>query len=272
MNEKNIMEKSNHAKLNVLIADDEPLARERLRDLLTTDAEIGAITEARNGSETVERILEDAPDVLFLDVQMPHLSGLQVLETLNAENLQKIGAIIFVTAYDEHALRAFDFHALDYLLKPFARERFFEAFERAKAQIRLQNQGAEIGKIKDLIQNLANERKAKPLEWFTVKKNERIALHRAADVRHIEASANYAVLQFEKERETIRDTMDNLERSLDPQIFIRIHRSTIVNVNFIKEVQTWFQNEYRIVMKNGREFTLTSRYRDAFMKFFKNKT
>lgn len=263
------MEKTDQPKLKILIADDEPLARERLRDLLAGDAEIGAVAEAKNGRETIEKILSDPPDILLLDVQMPYLNGLQVLETVGAAVLQKIGAIIFVTAFDAHALRAFDFHALDYLLKPFARERFAEMLNRAKNQIRLKSQAAEIGKISRLLENLTDGEKKKPLEWITVKKNERIVLHRAADVRHVEASANYAVLQFEKERETIRETMDNLEKNLDPQIFIRIHRSTIINVNFIREVQTWFQNEHRVVMKNGREFTLTSRYRDAFIKFFK---
>lgn len=265
------MGESNAAKLNVLIADDEPLARERLRDLLAADAEIGAVTEAKNGRETVEQILENAPDILFLDVQMPHLSGLQVLETLGAESLQKIGAIVFVTAFDEHALRAFDFHALDYLLKPFARERFAAALTHAKTQVRLKNQSSEVGKLIKLTEDLTKREKPKTLDWIMVKKNERIVLRRAAEIRYIEASANYAVLQFEKERETIRETMDNFERRLDPHTFIRIHRSSIINVNYIKEVQTWFQNEHRVVMKNDKEFTLTARYRDAFMKFFKNE-
>ena len=136
------METNEQPKLKVLIADDEPLARERLRDLLAGDAEIGAVAEAKNGSETVGKILAETPDILLLDVQMPHLNGLQVLENVGAEILQRIGAIIFVTAFDAHALRAFDFHALDYLLKPFARERFAEMLNRAKNHILIKSLAA----------------------------------------------------------------------------------------------------------------------------------
>lgn len=263
----------NREKIKVLIVDDEPLARERIRDLLAGDAEIGVIAEAENGRAALEKIAASLPDVLFLDIQMPHLDGFQMLNALGAECARQIPAIVFVTAYDSYALQAFEFYALDYLLKPFARERFAETLERAKAAVRrppAAPPNSENNRVADLLEELARGKK-KTLEWITVKKNERILLYRAADIQWIEASANYAQLQFAETRETIRETMDNLEKSLDAQTFIRIHRSTIVNVNFIKEVQLWFQNEYRIVMKNGKDFILTSRYRDAFMKFFKRE-
>lgn len=252
-------------KINVLIVDDEPLARERIHDLLALDAEIGAVEEAENGRAAVGKIAERPPDILFLDIQMPHLSGFQVLETLGADEFRKISAIIFVTAFDDYALQAFEFYALDYLLKPFARERFAETLERAKQ--RIFGEAKDESAIAEMLTRLSG--REKKLEWFTVKKNERILLYRAEEAQWIEASANYAALKFAENTELIRETMDNLEKQLDSRTFIRIHRSTIVNVNFIKEVQVWFQKEYRIIMKNGKAFVLTNRYRDNFMKFFR---
>lgn len=254
-------------KLKVLIVDDEPLARERVRDLLAGDNEIGEVFEAANGLEAVKWLETSVPDILFLDIQMPHLNGFQALEKIGKEKARQIPAIVFITAYDQHALQAFEFYALDYLLKPFARERFTETSSRAKNQVAKFNGENGNEQVVDLLEELTG--KPKYLKWITVKKNDRILLYRTEEVQWLGANANYVLLQFEENSELIRETMDSMEKQLDPQTFIRIHRSTIVNINFIKEIQVWFNNEYRILMKSGKMLTLTNTYRERFMKFFK---
>lgn len=254
--------------MKILIVDDEPLARERICDLLAQeDAAVNEIREAANGQAAVAALKTNLPDLLFLDVQMPYLNGFEVLQSVGAEVTEKIPAIVFVTAFDRYALQAFEFHAVDYLLKPFTRERFAETLERVKRQISAAGRQTEQAKMLNLLEELTG--KPKPLEWITVRKNERILLYRTADLQWIEAQANYALLKFAETSELIRETMEGLEKQLDPRAFIRIHRSTIVNVNFIKEIQIWFQNDYRIIMTTGKDFVLTNRYRDKFMNFFK---
>jgi two-component system, LytTR family, response regulator len=253
--------------MRILIVDDEPLARERIREMLKSEREAEFIAEAANGGAAIKAVKAQPPDIVFLDIQMPDMDGFQVLEKLGAKTLSQIPAIIFVTAFDQHALRAFEFHALDYLLKPFDRERFAEALKRAKAQINSQT-GTD-----DRILNLLEQMTAAPeyLEWVTVRKDERIRLFKTEDIHWIEAQGNYVQLKFAENSELLRETMDGIETQLNPQIFVRIHRSAIVNVNHVKELQVWRRGEYRVVMQGSKAFTLSRSYRPRFDEFLKKR-
>lgn len=255
--------------MKILIVDDEPLARERIREMLKKETDVEFIAEAANGGETVKNIKIHRPDIVFLDIQMPDMDGFQVLETLDRKTLSQIPAIIFVTAFDQHALRAFEFHALDYLLKPFDRERFADTLKRAKLQIN--NQAGDDSNRRIL--NLLEQMNSAPeyLEWLTIKKDERIKLFKVEDVNWIEAQGNYVLLRFKENSELMRETMDNLETQMNPQMFVRIHRSTIINVNRIKELQVWRRGEYRVIMNDGKAFTLSRGYRQRLDDFLKKK-
>jgi two-component system LytT family response regulator len=253
--------------MKVLIVDDEPLARERIRTMLQPFDEVSSVAEAANGGEAIKALRKEIPDVVFLDIQMPDISGLQVLEKLGPVVVAQIPALIFVTAYEQHALRAFEHHALDYLLKPFDRDRFGEAFKRAKAQMLDQNGSSR--RILTLLEQLSSQDKY--VEWLTIKKDERILLLKVEDIHWIEAKGNYVLLKFKENAQMMRETINNISGQLDPKIFMRIHRSTIVNVNQIKELQVWARGEYRVVMKTGQTFTLSRGYRDKFDAFLKRR-
>jgi two-component system LytT family response regulator len=253
--------------MKILIVDDEPLARSRIRKMLKSEAHIESIIEATNGGDAIERIRADRPDLIFLDIQMPDMDGFSVLELVGKELLAQIPAIIFVTAFDQYALKAFEFHALDYLLKPFDRERFSEALDRARTQINNRQDGSSSDpRIIGLLEKITSEREY--LEWVTVKKGERILLLKVSDIHWIEAQGNYVSLKFEKESQMLRETMDTMESQLDPRSFIRVHRSTINNINQIKELHVWARGEYRVITHSGKAFTLSRGYRsrlDAFL-------
>lgn len=255
--------------MKILIVDDEQLARERVRMMLKSAMGIESIREAENGEEAIEMIRRDAPDVIFLDIQMPDMNGFQVLESLGIKELMRIPAIVFVTAFDQHALRAFEYHALDYLLKPFDRERFAATLNRAREIVQQRNISGD--KQQQRIIEMIEQMKATPdyLEWLSIKKNERILLLRVEDIQWIEAQGNYAQLKFKDASHLLRETMDSLESQLDPKTFVRVHRSTIVNVNQIKELQVWAPGEYRILMRGGKTFTLSRSYRPRFDSFLK---
>ena len=256
--------------MKILIVDDEPLARERIRELLKRERDIASISEAANGGEALEKIYTDRPDVLFLDIQMPDMTGFDVLASLDKNLLAQLPAIVFVTAYDEFALRAFDFHALDYLLKPFDRKRFTDTLRIARERIAHSRGNGSDQRLLSLLEEL----NAKPsyLEWLTIRKDERILLIRTSDIQWIEAHGNYVLLKLDGVSHLMRETMDKLESQLDPRVFLRIHRSTIVNVNQIKELQAWARGEYRVVTFAGPAFTLSRGYRARFDEFLKGRT
>lgn len=255
--------------MKILIVDDEPLARERIREMLKKETDVELIAEAENGGEAVENLEKHRFDIVFLDIQMPDMDGFQVLEKLGVEKLELIPAIIFVTAYDRYALRAFDFHALDYLLKPFDRDRFGATLKRAKAQL---DDRPEPGTSRRLL-NLLEQITSVPeyLEWITVKKDERIRLFKTEDIHWIEAQGNYARLKLAENSELLRETMDGLENQLNPRVFVRIHRSAIINVNHLKELQVWRRGEYRVVMRDDKIFTLSRSYRARLDEFLKKR-
>jgi two-component system LytT family response regulator len=245
------------SKVRTLIVDDEPLAREGVRSLLESEPDIEIIGECGDGRSAVLAIEKQRPDLVFLDVQMPELDGFGVLETLELESLP---VVIFVTAYDQYALKAFEVHALDYLLKPFDRERFNKALSRAKEQIFLRKTGRHDQQLLALLQDLKNEKKF--LERLVIKNAGRIFFVKADEISWIEASGNYARLHVGAESHLLRETMNELETKLNPEKFLRIHRSHIVNMEHIKELQPWFQGEYVVILRDGTRLTLSRSYRE----------
>jgi len=248
----------------VLIVDDEPLARDRIRHLLKGDRETQIIGEARNGSEAVEAITAHAPDIVFLDVQMPDMDGFEVLKALR---VKRMPLVIFVTAYDQHAVRAFDVHAIDYLMKPFDRKRFAQALSHAKDQMKRGVDEADAGDIKRLLENLKVG--TRHLERFAIKTGEKVLFVRAEDVDSIEAEGNYVRLNVAATSHMLRETINSIETQLDPRTFVRIHRSTIVNMNRVKELQIWARGEYRVMLHSGVSHTLSRGYRAHFDSYIK---
>jgi len=250
-------------RIRALIVDDEPLARDRIREMLKEHPEVEVIAEARNGQEAIEAVANQNPDLVFLDVQMPDLDGFSVLQNLD---VQKIPLIIFVTAYDQHALRAFDVHAVDYLTKPFDRKRFAEAIDHAKVYMKGAKE-PDTARILSMLQEIrAGERY---LERFAIKNGETVFFVRAEDVDAIEAQGNYVRLSLAGSSHLLRDTLNNVESQINPRMFVRIHRRTIVNIDRVKEVQTWARGEYRVVLFTGAHYTLSRGYRQHFEKFIK---
>jgi two-component system LytT family response regulator len=245
-------------QIRVLIVDDESLARGMIREMLEDDPEVEIVGECVNGREALAAIESHAPDLLFLDVQMPEAGGFEVLETLKDAPL--LPHVIFVTAYDQYAVRAFEVHALDYLLKPFDRERFAASWQRAKEQILKEKNG----RLDERILTLLEELKAgsKYLERLVIKANGRVFFLDANDIDWIEAQGNYVSVHSGVKSHLLRETISSIEAQLDPKKFRRIHRSSIVQLNKIKELQPWFHGDYRIILHNGAELMLSRNYRE----------
>jgi two-component system LytT family response regulator len=239
-----------NGKIRALVIDDEPFARERLRQLLEGDPDIEIIGECGDGLTAVEMINERAPDLLFLDIRMPELDGFEVLERVN-----RMPVVIFLTAYDKYAIRAFEACALDYLLKPCEEERFAKAVARAKAHIYPSATGSPFA----LLANFKSE--AKYLERIVVKSGGRVYFFRTEEVDWIEAHGNYVRIYFGSAAHLLRESLSAIEQQLDPRRFVRIHRSTIVNVERIKELHPMFHGQYTIVLHDGAELTLSRRCR-----------
>ncbi len=250
-------------RIKALIVDDEPLARDRIREMLKEHPEVEVIGEARNGEEAIDSVTNHNPDLVFLDVQMPDLDGFDVLQNLKPE---QIPLVIFVTAYDHHALRAFDVHAVDYLTKPFDRKRFAEAIDHAKVFMKGAKE-PDTARILSMLQEIRAG--ARYLERFAIKNGETVFFVRAEDVDAIEAQGNYVRLSLAGSSHLLRDTLNNIESQINPRMFVRIHRRTIVNIDRVKEVQTWAQGEYRVVLVTGAHYTLSRGYRQHFEKFIK---
>lgn len=245
-------------KLTALIVDDEPLARERLRTLLATEPELEIIGECVNGREAVAAVKRQRPDLLFLDIQMPELDGFQALAQLG----QPWPAVIFVTAFDEHAVKAFEFHALDYLLKPFKPARLRAAIAHARAQIAAKKTGDDDPAHRIL--KLLEERAAKPeyLARIAVRDRDKVRFVKTADIDWIEASGNYLVLHAGRENHVLRETLTALEGQLSPKEFFRINRSALVNVDRVRHVEPAFNDEHIVVLADGAKLTLTRGLRE----------
>lgn len=252
--------------IQTLIVDDEPLAREGVRILLKNDPEITAVHECADGQAAVKEIIQRKPDLIFLDVQMPEMDGFEVLEAVGVDRMPNT---IFVTAYDKYALKAFEVYALDYLLKPYTNERFFRALERAKAQIKLRDDTSLKLQLSAMLDQF--KRGGDHLERLVVKAAGRISLVNVEEIDWIEAADIYVRLHVGNESHLVRGTMSGLEVKLDPDKFLRIHRSTIVNLGRVKELQPLFHGEYVVTLRNGTQLTSGRSYRDKLQPLLENQ-
>jgi two-component system LytT family response regulator len=249
------------AKTRVLVADDEPLARERLRMLLAQEDWVEVVAECDNGAEAARVIQALDPDLVFLDVQMPDATGFDVIRSVGAARMPPV---IFVTAYDRYALRAFDVRALDYLLKPFDRERFQQALARARQQLQQQNRGEFERRLLELVHDLREP--APKADRLVVKSGGRVFFVRTDEIDWIEAAGNYVKLHVGAESHLLRETMTAIEAQLDPGLFFRIHRCHIVNIERVLELQPWFNGEYVVCLRSGARLTLSRGYREKLQQ------
>jgi two-component system, LytTR family, response regulator len=232
-------------EIRTLIVDDEPLARTTIADLLRNDPEISIIGECASGTAAIEVIRTCRPALLFLDVQMPGCDGFDVIEQLGGDAPK---AVVFVTAYDRYALKAFEVEALDYLLKPYSDSRFYRVLARAKALLEPGNAAPQA------------------LDRLMVKSAGRVIFLRAAEIDWIEAADYYACLHVGERSHLLRRSMADLERELDRETFCRIHRSAIVNINRVRELRLDANGEYEVVLQTGAQLRLSRGYRDHLQK------
>lgn len=247
--------------INILIVDDEQPARKKIRSYLKDEVNIHSIIDAKNGIEAVKMIQEKKPDLVFLDIQMPGLNGFEVIEKVGIENMP---AVVFVTAYDQYAIDAFEVQAVDYLLKPFHQERFKKSFYRALEQIHLGDKGYIV--VKRLVEEINKSRKY--LQRIKVKRGPRIFFIKTNDIEYISADEKYVKIHTTDNSYLIRDTMNRIEQNLDPTKFARTHRSFIINIDFIKEIQPWSHGDYIVILKNGKRLNLSRRFSDRLLGKF----
>jgi two-component system, LytTR family, response regulator len=258
------MELTEPSRIKVLIVDDEVLGRTRVREILRKDPEVDLVGECSNGREAVEAVLEHSPDLLFLDVQMPEMDGFAVLEALPRG---RIPLVVFVTAYDQYALRAFEVYAVDYILKPFDKERFHRTLQHAKSQI-LRQRGSVLNQgLLNLLEELKGRPKSKYPDRLVIKTAGRVSFLKTCEIDWIEAEGNYVRLHVGKEAHLLRETLNQMEERLDPDQFLRIHRLTIVSLERIKELQPWFHGEYRVLLQDGTQLLLSRKYREKLRDF-----
>jgi two-component system LytT family response regulator len=254
----------------VVIVDDEPVARQRLRRLLTREPGVDVVAECANGREAVSAVATHAPDLLVLDVQMPELDGFGVLAALPADRLP---LVIFVTAFDHHAVRAFDVHAVDYVLKPIDPDRLREAVARARREHSRAEVAEQHARLRGLLGSFApleppvrqpaepNRSESGSVERFLVKANGRMFFVSTPDIDWVEAFGNYVRLHVGSAAHMIRETIAAVERSLPPTHFARIHRSAIVNLDRVVEMRQWSSGDYIVILKSGTRLKLSRTYR-----------
>ncbi|MGH7491192.1 MAG: LytR/AlgR family response regulator transcription factor [bacterium] len=252
------------SKIRCIIVDDEPLAREGMRELLAPATEIEITAECSDGFQAIAACEQQNPHLLFLDVQMPEMDGFEVAAAVSANHPPPV--IIFITAFDEYALRAFNVHALDYLLKPVGPERFQIALARARALIQGQHSSLFHHKMLALLQEQTrqNERHQR---WL-VKSGKRMLILHAGDIDWIEIADEYALLHAHGKKHLLRTTMNMLEQQLDPEKFVRIHRSTIVNVERIKEMQSQSHGDLLVILRDGTNLKMSRNYRHKLAGVF----
>ncbi|HEX8197547.1 MAG TPA: LytTR family DNA-binding domain-containing protein [Pyrinomonadaceae bacterium] len=247
--------------MKVLIVDDEPLARERISTLLSNFSDVEIVAECANGEEALAAIEIGSPDLMFLDVQMPEMDGLSII---NSQVNNPLPLVIFVTAYADYGLAAFDSHAVDYLLKPFDQKRFEIALQKARARLAVKTSASpDLPEIVGRLERSANYRK-----HISIRQDGRLFLVKIEEIEWVAAEKNYVRLHVGAQSYLRRDAIGYIEQQLDPELFRRVHRSTIINLNFIKELRQPVNGDYRIILSNGEELTLSSTYQKNLLEFF----
>jgi two-component system LytT family response regulator len=250
--------------IRVLIVDDEPFARKRIRDFLKNRSDISDIDEAENGPQAIRKIRAQKPDLIFLDIQMPRVDGFAVLKAVGPDQMPQV---IFVTAYDQYALQAFEVFALGYLLKPFDRDKFEKVLQRAMDQIRMKRTGRDLARtMQEFLKEIQSG--SPSMDRIFVKTKNRLLPVRIQDIDWIEASGKYIVLHAGAEEHVIRDSLISMEKKLPARQFRRTHRSSIVNIDSIKEIQPLFHGDSCIILKTGHRITLSRSFRDRFNDLF----
>jgi two-component system LytT family response regulator len=244
--------------LKVLIVDDEQPARKKINSFLKNNKKITQILEATNGFDAVEKIKNEKPDLIFLDIQMPGLNGFEVISTIGAKEMPPT---IFVTAYDQYAIEAFEVNAVDYLLKPFDRDRFEKSFLRAVEEITYKNKSS--AEVQSIINGFQKEKKY--FERILVNLGSKYFFVSVNEIIYISAAEKYIELHTQKGKYLLRETMNNIESFLNPEKFARIHRSYIVNIEQIHEMQPWSHGDYIIILKNSERLQMSRRFKDRLM-------
>ncbi len=246
--------------IHAVVADDELLARQKLRQLLREEPQVDVVGESATAAETIELVRMAQPDLLFLDIRMPGMDGFDVIGALSSEPAISMPRVIFTTAYDNYALRAFEIHAVDYLLKPFTVERLHSAVENARRQL-------QSAKINGAHEDAVKLNEDKYTNRIVFKSRGRILFLPVSDIRWIGAEENYVRICTQSETHLLRETMSRLEEKLDPQMFLRVHRSSIVNLQFVKEVRTDADGECLVVLVNGQKIAMSRSYRSRIQEW-----
>ena len=246
--------------IRVIVADDQPMARERLVSLLAAEPGVQLAGVATSGPEAVDCIINDSPDLVFLDLQMPGMDGFKVIEAVGVDRMP---ATVFVTAYDEYAVRAFEVQALDYLLKPFGRQRFQSALERARRHLAFERQGDMAGRLAELLRNGRHEPTG---ERLLIKSGGRVSFVEVESIDWVEAEGNYVRIHAGEQAHMMRETMNGLIEKLGSHRFFRIHRSRIVNIKRVKELLIAGGGDYQVVLADGTKLGLSRLYRDALQE------
>ena len=247
--------------ISALIVDDEPLARERIRTLLDGESDITIAGEASNGKEALKKLTDSKVDLVFLDIQMPELDGLRLVEKIPADRLP---LIVFTTAFDSFAVKAFEINAIDYLLKPFTKKRFHQTLAKVKEQFRSGEKDLLSSGMLSTLQSIL-QKKQYP-DRVVVKSDGKIQFVPVKDVLWAESDANYIKIHTTNDTLVMRETMSNLSQRLDPSLFLRSHRSVIVNVNSIKEIKPWFNDELVIILNNGTQLPVGRSFRKSVLQ------
>jgi two-component system, LytTR family, response regulator len=251
----------NQRRIKVLIADDEVLARKFIHRMLKPDPEVEIVAECNNGAEAVAMIRKEKPDLVFLDVQMPEMNGFAVLDAVKLDHLPEI---IFTTAYEAYAIRAFELHALDYLLKPFDQVRFKAALRYAKERLHSEQDEAKRLQIGTLLESMQAQQQY--FDRIIIRADGRITFLHVREIDWLEADDKYVHLHTGKGTRMVRQTLTALEGQLDPKKFLRVHRSAMVNIERIKELQPLFNGEHSLVLENGTRLTLSRKYKDKLFE------
>ena len=254
--------------IRTIIADDEHLAREKLRLLLGEESGVQVVAECQNGQATIDAVHDYKPDLLLIDIRMPDMDGFQVLEKIAPDEMP---VVVFTTAYDQFAIRAFDAHALDYLLKPFEQERLHDAIERTRAELLKSHQLDLTTRILDLLAKADPKGEPKSSDdRMVIRAGGKVVFLDVKEIDWIEASANYVKVNVGKDSYLLREGIGSISERLDPDRFVRIHRSAIVNVRKIKELQPCESGEYIAVLKNGKELSCSRGYRAQLQRLIGN--